>query len=175
VAVLNDLFGIQSRGGCSCAGPYGHRLLGIDVDRSHEFEREISQGCEGIKPGWTRINFNYFISEPVFDYLVTSVHLTAEFGHRLLPYYGFDAASGLWQHQDGPIEPPLRLKHLSYDANGRLTYTVHNERAPESALEGYLSSACALLRSLAEPDLSTHVPGASDDFETLRWFDIARV
>ena len=75
VAVLNDLFGIQSRGGCSCAGPYGHRLLGIDVDRSHEFEREISQGCEGIKPGWTRINFNYFISESVFDYLVTAVHL----------------------------------------------------------------------------------------------------
>ena len=35
VAVLNDLFGIQSRGGCSCAGPYGHRLLGIDIERSH--------------------------------------------------------------------------------------------------------------------------------------------
>ena len=41
VALLNDLFGIQSRGGCSCAGPYGHRLLGIDIETSHEFEREI--------------------------------------------------------------------------------------------------------------------------------------
>ncbi len=39
VAMLNDLFGIQARGGCSCAGPYGHALLGIDLDRSHEFER----------------------------------------------------------------------------------------------------------------------------------------
>jgi selenocysteine lyase/cysteine desulfurase len=47
VAVLNDLFGIQSRGGCSCAGPYGHLLLGIDLNRSHEFEREIAGGCEG--------------------------------------------------------------------------------------------------------------------------------
>ncbi len=63
VAVLNDLFGIQARGGCSCAGPYGHRLLGIDLERSHEFEREITRGCEGIKPGWTRVSFNYFISE----------------------------------------------------------------------------------------------------------------
>ena len=36
VAILNDLFGIQARGGCSCAGPYGHRLLGIDLDRSEE-------------------------------------------------------------------------------------------------------------------------------------------
>jgi hypothetical protein len=36
------VFGIQSRGGCSCAGPYGHRLLGIDIERSHQFEREIA-------------------------------------------------------------------------------------------------------------------------------------
>jgi selenocysteine lyase/cysteine desulfurase len=56
VAILNDLFGIQARGGCSCAGPYGHRLLGIDLERSHEFEREITHGCEGIKPGWVRVN-----------------------------------------------------------------------------------------------------------------------
>jgi hypothetical protein len=66
VALLSDLFGIQSRGGCSCAGPYGHRLLGIDIERSHEFEHEITHGCEGIKPGWTRVSFNYFISETVF-------------------------------------------------------------------------------------------------------------
>ena len=33
VALLNDLFGIQARGGCSCAGPYGHRLLGIDLEQ----------------------------------------------------------------------------------------------------------------------------------------------
>ena len=56
VALLNDLFGIQARGGCSCAGPYGHRLLGIDVERSHEYERAITAGCEGIKPGWVRVN-----------------------------------------------------------------------------------------------------------------------
>ena len=71
--VLNDLFGIQSRGGCSCAGPYGHRLLGIDIETSHGFEREIARGCEGIKPGWVRVNFNYFISEAVFDYIVRAV------------------------------------------------------------------------------------------------------
>ena len=63
-------FGIQSRGGCSCAGPYGHRLLGIDIETSHAFEREIARGCEGIKPGWVRVNFNYFISEAVFDFIV---------------------------------------------------------------------------------------------------------
>ena len=88
VALLNDLFGIQSRGGCSCAGPYGHRLLGIDLERSHEFEREITRGCEGIKPGWVRVNFNYFISETVFDYVLEAVRLVARDGWRLLGDYG---------------------------------------------------------------------------------------
>ena len=59
-------------------GPYGHRLLGIDIERSHEFEREIAAGCEGIKPGWVRVNFNYFISEAVFDYIVEAVDLVAD-------------------------------------------------------------------------------------------------
>ena len=51
VALLNDLFGIQSRGGCSCAGPYGHRLLHIDARRSRAFEKVIVEGAEGLKPG----------------------------------------------------------------------------------------------------------------------------
>jgi len=56
VALLNDLFGIQARGGCSCAGPYGHRLLGIDRETSALFEDVIAGGCEVIKPGWVRLN-----------------------------------------------------------------------------------------------------------------------
>ena len=84
VALLNDLFGIQARGGCSCAGPYGHRLLGIDIERSHEFEREITAGCEGIKPGWVRVNFNYFIDEAVFEYIVRAVAFVAQHGHAFL-------------------------------------------------------------------------------------------
>src|SRR4029079_6830987 len=84
VALLNDLFGIQSRGGCSCAGPYGHRLLGIDMERSHEYEREVTGGCEGIKPGWVRVNFNYFLSDAVADYIVEAVRLGAHARLRLL-------------------------------------------------------------------------------------------
>ena len=109
MALLSDLFGIQSRGGCSCAGPYGHRLLGIDIETSHEFEREISRGCEGIKPGWVRVNFNYFISEAVFEYILAAVELVASDGWRLLPQYGFDAATGLWRHAGPGVEPPLSL------------------------------------------------------------------
>ncbi len=95
VALLNDLFGIQSRGGCSCAGPYGHRLLGIDPERSLELDREIEHGCEGIKPGWARVSFNDFISETVFSYIVEAVRLVAKDGWRLLGDYRFEPATGM--------------------------------------------------------------------------------
>jgi selenocysteine lyase/cysteine desulfurase len=172
VAVLNDLFGIQSRGGCSCAGPYGHRLLGIDIERSHEFDREIARGCEGIKPGWVRVNFNYFISEAVFEYLLEAVHLVADQGRKLLTDYRFDPASGLWRHRQGPVEPPLRLHALRYDDQGRLRFTSSHAKARDTALAGYLEEARQLLAARpAPPDGDTPTPpGLSVDFEALRWF-----
>ena len=175
VAVLNDLFGIQARGGCSCAGPYGHRLLGIDLDRSREFEREITHGCEGIKPGWVRINFNYFISKKVFSYLVEAVRLVATDGWRLLEDYRFDPASGMWRHHLGPVEPPLRLRQISYDQNGAMQYPHHENRAPETDLERYLKEAIAILTGpRAQPDhsIAQHPLTLSEDFEHLRWFEL---
>ena len=176
VALLNDLFGIQSRGGCSCAGPYGHRLLGIDIERSHEFEREITRGCEGIKPGWVRVNFNYFISEVVFDYLLEAVNLVADQGWKLLGDYRFDPATGLWRHRRGPVEPPLRLHALRYDADGRLAAGVPHTTASDEALAGYLDQARRLLAARAPSGDGDEgpLPGVSADFEGLRWFELPR-
>jgi selenocysteine lyase/cysteine desulfurase len=170
VSLLNDLFGIQARGGCSCAGPYGHRLLGIDLERSHEFEAEIARGCEGIKPGWVRVNFNYFVSEAVFAFILDAVDLVAREGWRLLPQYRFDPPTGLWQHRDGPAEPPLSLLDVRYEG-GEMGYAAHRHQEPETRLAGYLAEARALL---AAPPLTP--AGAADpldvdaDFEHLRWF-----
>jgi hypothetical protein len=166
VALLNDLFGIQSRGGCSCAGPYGHRLLGIDLERSHEFEREISRGCEGIKPGWVRVNFNYFISEEVFEFVLDAVDLVAAEGWKLLPDYNFEPKSGLWTHASGPPEPPLSLADIGYaDRSG--PHSAHRHREPESALAGYLSQARGILNGQHR---SPEPMRLGDDFEQLRWF-----
>jgi selenocysteine lyase/cysteine desulfurase len=169
VTLLNDLFGIQSRGGCSCAGPYGHRLLGIDLDRSHEYEQEIASGCEGIKPGWVRVNFNYFISDVVADYVIEAVRLVARDGWRLLGDYDFEPATGLWRHQDGPVEPPLRLRQVTFEQGG-LTYPAQLERAGEDALAGHLADARAILAA-ATPDRcdEAHV---NIDFDHLRWFEL---
>jgi selenocysteine lyase/cysteine desulfurase len=171
VALLNDLFGVQARGGCSCAGPYGHRLLGIDLDRSHQFEREISRGCEGIKPGWVRVNFNYFIDERVFEYVVEAVNLIAEHGWKLLPDYRFDPVRGLWRHHMGPVEPPLRLADVDY-VGGHMRAPRHDVRAPIGELPHYLNEARAIFASrTGAPDAPA---GAfrriSEEFEGLRWF-----
>jgi selenocysteine lyase/cysteine desulfurase len=172
VAILNDMFGIQARGGCSCAGPYGHRLLGIDIERSHEFEREISHGCEGIKPGWVRVNFNYFISETVFTYILEAVGIVAEHGWDLLPQYRFDPASGRWCHRDGSVEPPLRLTDLNYSVDGQLTYPHHDSRASESHLNQTLKWARQYVQSLQGWADQGEPADLGPDFEHLRWFEL---
>ncbi|HEY7131530.1 MAG TPA: aminotransferase class V-fold PLP-dependent enzyme [Candidatus Limnocylindrales bacterium] len=172
VAVLNDLFGIQSRGGCSCAGPYGHRLLGIDIETSHQFEREIARGCEGIKPGWVRVNFNYFISETVFDYVVRSVEVVARDGWRLLPWYRFEPATGLWRHTGGSPEPPLSLRDVAFGADG-VSYPAHRHTLAEDALADHLAAAERILAdpvaALGPPPFAANLE-VGDDFESLRWF-----
>ncbi len=171
VALLNDLFGIQSRGGCSCAGPYGHRLLGIDLERSHEFEREISRGCEGIKPGWVRVNFNYFIPDAVFEFILEAVRIVATDGWRLLPQYRFDPLTGLWRHRAGLAEPPLSLRDVRY-VDGQLVYPEHRRHEPASRLREYLAEARALLAAPPPPPPDLERPDLDADFEALRWFPL---
>jgi selenocysteine lyase/cysteine desulfurase len=173
VTLLDDLFGIQARGGCSCAGPYGHRLLGIDIERSHEYEREITRGCEGIKPGWVRVNFNYFISEAVFQYIVRAVAFIAEHGAAFLTDYQFDLLTGLWHHRNTPDDSDLlRLTDVSYDAAGAMHHPLRPERADESALQGYLDAAEAMLAERIEAADDAAPSGVSEEFEALRWFEL---
>lgn len=172
-ALLNDLLGIQARAGCSCAGPYGHRLLGIDLEKSREFEREIVRGCEGIKPGWVRVNFNYFISDAVFEFILRAVELVADAGWRLLPDYEFIPSQGLWRHKKGHPDAPLGLGDISY-RDGKLEYRSRHVREPAWVLESYLEEAKRILyRDVADIGHG-HLedPQRSDDFEALRWFPL---
>jgi selenocysteine lyase/cysteine desulfurase len=97
--LLNDLFGIQSRAGCSCAGPYGHRLLNIDEPTSEKYRSAVQQGHCGLKPGWCRIGLHWVMDDAEADYVIEAVHFLAREGHHFLALYDFDLASGTWVHK----------------------------------------------------------------------------
>jgi hypothetical protein len=169
VALLNDLFGIQARGGCSCAGPYGHALLHIDDERSAGYDREISLGCEGIRPGWVRVSVPYFQDERVFAFVVSAVTFVARHGHRFLPDYRFDTRTGLWWHRAGSPDPPVRLTDLLFDPDDGLTIPARHDRAPVSVLDGYLDAAHAMLAHRPD-DPGDEAGELPDEVERLRWF-----
>ena len=166
VSLLNDLFGIQVRGGCSCAGPYGHSLLGIDMEHSNAIEKEITKGSTVLRPGWVRLNFNYFIDEDEFQYLLRAMELVAEHGWRMLPYYHFDAASGAWNYL-GLREPlPGNLNTLNFlDYCQRGGETEHEK----VSLEGQCEAAELELRSKNRPGELSQLC-LSEEGERLRWF-----
>jgi selenocysteine lyase/cysteine desulfurase len=176
VALLNDLFGIQSRGGCSCAGPYGHRLLGIDLAKSHEFEAQIAGGCEGIKPGWVRVNFNYFISDAVVDHIIESVLFVAKHGYLFLSDYNFNPDTGLWKHKDGSVEPPMSLHAISYSSEGEMQYPIKHDRTSELSLKDYINQAHKLSIEKEINVISNQSANIADllgeKFESMRWFEL---
>jgi selenocysteine lyase/cysteine desulfurase len=98
--LLNDLFGIQSRAGCSCAGPYGHRLLGIDQPTSELYRDWVRKGFQGIKPGWCRVGFHYAMDDIEAGFVMDAVEFVADLGHRFLPLYEFDETTGAWSHRE---------------------------------------------------------------------------
>jgi selenocysteine lyase/cysteine desulfurase len=168
VAVLNDLFGIQARSGCFCAGPYLHRMYAIDELWSTRMEAEVAKGNAGAKLAFTRISFNYFISETVFDYIVEAVHLLAREGWKLLPLYRFDPVTGLWHHRSGAPEELPRLRDVLAGGRGRM------QSAPESVLPGQLQAARRIIAGVQErpPGGPLDDPEVSEEFERIRWFPL---
>lgn len=98
--LLNDLFGIQSRAGCSCAGPYGHRLLSIDGEVSEQYRAWVRKGYHGIKPGWCRIGFHFAMDDVDADFVIDAVQFVAAAGYKFLALYAFDPLTGQWRHRD---------------------------------------------------------------------------
>jgi len=105
-ALLNDLFGIQSRAGCSCAGPYGHRLLGIDDATSERYRHAVQGGYCGIKPGWCRIGLHWVMDDAEVDYVIDAVIFIARHGHEFLGLYDFDLCTGSWEHRESRVDLP---------------------------------------------------------------------
>ncbi len=138
--LLNDFFGIQSRAGCSCAGPYGHLLLGIGDEQSAKYRAAVRQGLLGLKPGWVRINIHYTFSKEDVDFLAKAIEFVATHGHLFLFQYRFDIQTGEWTHkkflEDKEIfgvESSFETKHQDLDRIQEIrdSYFLQAERLAE--------------------------------------------
>jgi selenocysteine lyase/cysteine desulfurase len=78
VKLLNDKFGIQTRGGCSCAGTYGHFLLHVDQETSHQLIDEISLGDLLRKPGWIRMSIHPTTTNAEIEFVCNGIKALAE-------------------------------------------------------------------------------------------------
>jgi selenocysteine lyase/cysteine desulfurase len=164
VALLSDLFGIQARSGCFCAGPYLHRMYRVDRHWSARMEAECRRGQIGAKLGFVRVSFSYFISDEAFEYILEAVHLLAGHAWKLLPLYQFDPRSGLWRHRYHRC-PPLTL------ADAGLPRTTS---APDCTLGGYLEQARQIVKTAETMPVkpSRPDPVISEAFEQIRWFSL---
>jgi selenocysteine lyase/cysteine desulfurase len=171
VSVLSDLFGIQARSGCFCAGPYIHRIYPIDETWSRAMDADTARGRIGANLALVRIGFDYFMSETAFAYVLEAVHLLADEAWRLLPLYRFDPQTGTWSHRSGRSAVSLSLHDVSFDSEALLAGSL--ETMPESVLGRQLEDARRTFRRLARL-----VPQAPDDapldadFERIRWFPL---
>ncbi len=166
VAVLSDLFGIQARSGCFCAGPYIHRMYPIDDQWSVRMDAEVSHGHIGAKLAFTRLSFPYFMSDVAFKYVLEAVHLVADHGWRLLPYYRFDPDSGHWAHRARRVMSAPRIADALNAPAGR------PQELPERALGRQLREARLVLLELPTeaPRDAVDTPTLTDASEQIRWF-----
>ncbi len=174
VAVLNDLFGIQARSGCFCAGPYLHRTYPIDDAWSARMDAEALRGNMGAKLAFVRVGFNYFISEAVFEYLVQAVHLLANEGWKLLPLYRFDPASGLWQHRQASPRVLVDLEDISSVTGASGTQPAAAIEPEPVLLRRYLDEARRIMQQAAAgpPDDASDDRPLTPEFERARWFPL---
>jgi len=166
--LLNDLFGIQSRAGCSCAGPYGHRLLGINHDTSEQYRKWIRKGYCGIKPGWCRVSLHYVMDDIELDYILDTVEFIAECGHRFLALYHFDLHSGTWLHKTDTTCLEAFSLDAALDCQGYQSRTLSPDER-QRLYATYLAEARGLAEEFAEPAERTELT-LQDELERLKFF-----
>ncbi|QCO55306.1 aminotransferase class V-fold PLP-dependent enzyme [Pseudorhodobacter turbinis] len=91
--LLSDAYGIQARGGCACAGPYAHRLLGIEPAESETIRAAIQRGEEMEKPGWTRLNLSALMDDAKADRVINAVDALARNPYPMADRYCCDQAT----------------------------------------------------------------------------------
>ncbi len=110
VRLLNDRFGIQTRGGCACAGTYGHFLLEVSYDQSKEITEKINTGDLSEKPGWVRWSLHPTMTNEEVNYVLYAVKEVTQFHRKWTGDYVYHSSKNEFIHlsqTDGTIEDKM--------------------------------------------------------------------
>jgi selenocysteine lyase/cysteine desulfurase len=168
--LLNDLFGIQSRAGCSCAGPYGHRLLDIDYDKSEQYRKWINKGFSGIKPGWCRISLHYVMDDIEVDYILNAIDFVADHGYSFMPLYNFDVHTGAWLHKSDCCKLGGFSLEDALECRGYQSRAL-SEGERKHLYAAFLGEAQKLAKGLAK-ELLPQEHHLDVELETLKFFSV---
>ena len=158
--LLNDLFGIQARGGCMCAGPFSHTLLGLSSADSSRIEAALLDKHELLRPGYTRLSFAYWMPQIDVEYIVNAVKFVARHGVRFLPLYRCNPKTGEWAHSTRLTRFPERkwLSHYSPFAANATVVDATNAQQHASQLQKTLhvqwqgQTAATVLQATVQAD-----------------------
>ena len=175
-ALLDHLFGIQNRAGCSCAGPYGHRLLGIAGERSERYRRLIAAGVTGAKPGWVRVSLPWYAAPEDVEFTLRAVEFVADRGDAFVPLYRLDWRDGVWRHREAEVADPspTRLTAEALLSDPAPTPAVPSPDEREAERARYLAEATHLADALAErwrrEPPAWNRPTGNAEVDQLAWF-----
>lgn len=192
--LLNDIYGIQARGGCACAGPYAQDLLGIDENLATRYEELLAENSqldrthlrrylehsdrEVLRPGFVRLNLAFYMPETLVDFVLEAVRQVACHGWKLLPQYNFNPETGEWKHSMHQVFKDRRwLGSISYK-EGRFVYRDpegENERpSTAGSWQDVLNEASIIFEGATKAGLRAQLADQSLMFDAeaaeLRWF-----
>ncbi|KAK7082567.1 hypothetical protein SK128_017261 [Halocaridina rubra] len=189
-AVLNDLYGIQSRGGCACAGPYAQDLLGINedlaqryekllvedirLDRSHLRRHQEHSDVEILRPGFVRLNLPYSASDKQIEFILDALQEVCTRGWSLLPQYNFNPETGEWKHYTNLVFKERQwLQNISY-SSGMFSYGKKDKLDEIPCYSECLQNAKVVIEQAAKAAQRRHIPDETILFNNeaaeLRWF-----
>ncbi|CAH1393911.1 unnamed protein product [Nezara viridula] len=189
-AILNDMFGIQARGGCTCAETYAQDLMGIEKNVATTYgtilneestydvrnQKNISN-YEILRPGFTRISLPFFMSESEMAYVLESIKMVATEGWKLLPQYLLHPETGEWRHNSNTISRERkRLGSIMY-SNGKMLFQERKLSGMSSCPVDFndclriarstFNKARKIARRYPVADQCSYI---DEKFKNLRWF-----
>ncbi|MES1914501.1 MAG: hypothetical protein MHM6MM_006564 [Cercozoa sp. M6MM] len=173
-ALLNDLFGVQARAGCACAGPYALSLLGIDQAMANRVESALLTKHDIVRPGFTRLSFHYASTQGDVDFILDAVEFVSTHGWKFLPEYQMYADTGEFRHREHLRKYPDR-RSLGFVRfrEGQMHFLSRN-RFAQGDKRTCLQDAVVLANGLEQEWKNKQVPnptqGWPQEVQALRWF-----